>query len=152
MKSRSAVFTIAVSMMVLAALAAAACSSGTTSSTTTPSSTTTSSGGVSFSRDIQPIFNANCVVCHTGTSGPQGLTLDSGKAYGNLVNVNSTEAPSLKRVAPGSPDKSYIINKLLGTQTQAGGSGAQMPFGAQPLSQSTISLIQQWITAGAPNN
>ena len=156
MKSRSAVFTIAASMMVLAALAAAACSSGTTSSTTpkttTSSSTTTSSGGVSFSRDIQPIFNANCVICHTGTSGPQGLSLDSGKAYGNLVNVNSTEAPSLKRVAPGSPDKSYIINKLLGTQTQAGGSGAQMPFGAQPLAQSTISLIQQWITAGAPNN
>ena len=156
MKSRSAVFTIAASMMVLAALAAAACSSGTTSSTTpkttTSSSTTTSSGGVSFSRDIQPIFNANCVICHTGTSGPQGLSLDSGKAYGNLVNVNSTEAPSLKRVAPGSPDKSYIINKLLGTQTQAGGSGAQMPFGAQPLSQATISLIQQWITAGAPNN
>ena len=156
MKSRNAVFTIAASMMVLAALAAAACSSGTTSSTTpkttTSSSTTTSSGGVSFSRDIQPIFNANCVVCHTGTSGPQGLTLDSGKAYGNLVNVNSTEAPSMKRVAPGSPDKSYIINKLLGTQTQAGGSGAQMPFGAQPLSQATISLIQQWITAGAPNN
>ena len=156
MKSRSAVFTIAASMMVLAALAAAACSSGTTSSTTpkttTSSSTTTSSGGVSFSRDIQPIFNANCVVCHTGTAGPQGLSLDSGKAYGNLVNVNSTEAPSLKRVAPGSPDKSYIINKLFGTQTQAGGSGAQMPFGAQPLSQATISLIQQWITAGAPNN
>ncbi len=157
MKSRNAAFTIAASLIVLAALAAAACSSGTSSSTTpktttSSSTTTTSSGGVSFSRDIQPIFNNNCVVCHTGTSGPQGLSLDSGKSYGNLVNVNSTEATSLKRVAPGSPDKSYIINKLLGTQTQAGGSGAQMPFGAQPLPQATISLIQQWITAGAPNN
>ncbi len=156
MRSGNAAFTIAAGLMVVAALAASACSSGTSSSTTpkttTSSSTTTSTSGVSFSRDIQPIFNNNCVVCHTGTSGPQGLTLDTGKAYNNLVNVNSTEATSLKRVAPGSPDKSYLINKLLGTQTQAGGSGAQMPFGAQPLPQATISLIQQWITAGAPNN
>lgn len=156
MKFKNASFTIAASLIVLAALASAACSSGTSSSTTptTPasSSTTTTSGGVSFSRDIQPVFNANCVVCHTGTAGPQGLSLDAGKSYGNLVNVKSTEAPALNRVAPGSPDKSYIINKLLGTQTQAGGSGAQMPFGAQPLPQATINLIQQWITAGAPNN
>ncbi len=157
MKSRNSALTIVACLALLVVLGAAGCSSGTSSSTTTkttapPSSTTTSSGGVSFSRDIQPIFNANCVVCHTGANGPQGLSLDSGKAYGNLVNVKSTEAPALNRVAPGSPDKSYILNKLLGTQTAAGGSGAQMPFGAGPLPQATINLIQQWIAAGAPNN
>jgi hypothetical protein len=156
MRYRNATFAITAGLLLFAILGTAACSSGTSSSTTpkttTPSSTSTSSSGVSFSRDIQPIFNANCVVCHTGTSGPQGLSLDPGSSYKNLVNVKSTEAPSLNRVSPSAADKSYILNKLLGTQTQAGGSGAQMPFGATPLPQSTVSLIQQWISAGAPNN
>jgi hypothetical protein len=140
--------------MVLAVLGMAACSSGTSTTTTktTTTATTTSPGGVSFSKDIQPIFTSNCVVCHSGSNGPAGLSLDPGSAYKNLVNVKSTEATALNRVAPGAPDKSYILNKLLGTQTQAGGSGAQMPFGASPLPQATISLIQQWISAGAPNN
>ncbi len=142
------------SFVVLAGLGVSACSSGTpaTSTKTTTASTTTSSSGVSFSKDIQPIFTSNCVICHTGSSGPMGLSLDPGSAYKNLVNVKSTEAPSLYRVSPDAPDKSYIVNKLLGTQTQAGGSGAQMPFGAAPLPQSTVNLIQQWISSGAPNN
>jgi len=133
-----------------------------TSSTTTtqprtntsapPPTTSSTASSVSFSKDIQPIFNANCVVCHTGTSGPVGLSLDPGSSYKNIVNVNSTEAPALKRIAPGYPDKSYLLDKVLGTQTQAGGSGAQMPFGASPLPQSQIGLIRQWVSQGAPNN
>ena len=133
-------------------LATYGCSSGTTATTTTSATTTSSSSGVSFSKDIQPIFTSNCVVCHTGSAGPAGLTLDPGSAYKDLVNVKSSEAPSLMRVAPGSPDKSYLVNKLLGTQASVGGTGAQMPFGASPLPQTTINKIQQWISAGAPNN
>ena len=154
MRLRNGALIGAACMTAFFVLGTVACSSGTsttTTNTTTPA-TTTSSAGVSFSRDIQPIFTANCVVCHTGSNGPGGLSLDPGSAYKNLVNVKSTEATSLNRVSPGAPDKSYLINKLLGTQTQAGGSGAQMPFGASPLPQATISLIQQWISAGAPNN
>lgn len=80
-------------------LSAAGCSSSSSSSTT---STTTSpaQSGVSFSKDVQPIFNNNCVVCHQGTNGPAGLSLASGAAYSNLVNVKSSES-SLMRVAPG---------------------------------------------------
>ena len=72
-------------------------------------------------------------------------------AYQQLVNKPSLESPLL-RVAPGSPDKSYMINKLKGTQAQAGGSGAQMPFGGTPLSQGQIDQIALWISAGAPDN
>ncbi len=154
MKSRNGALAGAVCLTVAALMAMVACSSVTSSNTpkTTTSATTTSTAGVSFSRDIQAIFTSNCVVCHTDGSGPLGLSLDPGSAYKNLVNVKSIEAPSLNRVSPGAPDKSYILNKLLGTQTQAGGSGARMPFGAAPLPEATINLIQQWISAGAPNN
>lgn len=106
--------------------------------------------GVSFARDIQSIFNANCVVCHQG-KGPAGLSLQSDMAYNNLVNVPSSESP-LMRIAPGDPDKSYLPNKLQGTQGQVGGSGERMPFGAAPLPQTQIDLIRQWISQGAPNN
>jgi len=123
---------------------------GAKTSTTSPAPPTTSTSGVSLVKDIQPIFNSSCVVCHQG-AGQGGLTLEPGKAYTNLVGVKSIESP-LMRVSPGSPDNSYLLNKLQGTQTQVGGSGLQMPSGAPPLSSAQISLIQQWISQGALNN
>jgi hypothetical protein len=65
-----------------------------------------------------------------------------------LVGVASAEQPAVLRVAPGDPDSSYIIRKLQGTP---GISGAQMPADGPPyLPQSTIDVIRQWITNGAP--
>jgi len=61
--------------------------------------------------------------------------------------VPSAEQPAVLRVSPGNPDSSYIIRKLQGT---AGISGGQMPLGGPYLPQSTIDVIRQWITAGAP--
>jgi len=129
------------------AVASLACRGG--GATSTPGSPATSAG-VRLGNDIQPVFTGNCVVCHQG-AGQAGLTLEPGKSYGNLVNIASTESP-LKRVAPGAPDKSYLLNKLQGTQGQIGGSGAQMPYGAAPLPSAQIGLIQQWIQEGALNN
>jgi mono/diheme cytochrome c family protein len=106
---------------------------------------------VSLARDVQPIFNDNCVICHTGTNGPVGLSLDPAVAYSKLVGVKSSESP-LVRVSAGAPDNSYIIKKLTGTQAQAGGSGEQMPFGRSQLPQSKIDIIKQWISEGALNN
>lgn len=156
-RSKIAVSGIAVLLIILGLMSLPGCSTSgtqnpaTNTSTTSTSSTTSATSGVSFSKDIQPIFTNNCVICHQGTSGQGGLDLDPGAAYKNLVNAASSES-SLMRVAPNSADKSYLLNKLNGTQGQAGGSGAQMPYGAPPLSQSQIDLIQQWISAGAPNN
>ena len=135
-------------LMMSALIAASACSSG--SQTSTPA-TTTSSSGVSYSRDIQSIFNNYCVVCHQG-AGQAGLTLEPSLSYGKLVGVPSTESATELRVKAGSPDQSYLLAKLNGTQAQAGGIGAQMPYNAPPLSQAQISLVQGWIAAGAPNN
>jgi hypothetical protein len=106
--------------------------------------------GISFSRDIQPAFNANCVICHQG-AGPAGLGLDPGLSYVNLVGKLSSES-KLPRVAPGVPQGSYIVHKLQGTQVGAGGSGARMPYGGTPLPPPQIALIEGWIQEGAPNN
>ena len=131
-------------------LVASACSSG--SKTTAPAtSSVTSSSVVSFSKDIQPIFNSNCVICHQG-AGQAGLTLEPNVSYSKLVGIASTESTTELRVKAGAPEQSYILAKLNGTQVQAGGSGARMPYGASPLPQSQINLVQQWVAEGAPNN
>lgn len=138
-------------IMISALLVATGCSSGTKTTASTTSATSSTSTGVSYSKDVQPVFNSHCVVCHAG-AGQAGLTLEPNVSYGKLVGVASTENATEMRVKAGAPDQSYLIAKLNGTQVQAGGSGAQMPYGAAPLSQAQISLISQWITAGALNN
>jgi hypothetical protein len=98
--------------------------------------------GPSFS-EIQAIFNSRCVSCH-GFSG--GLSLSSSVSHGNLVNVPSSQIPSLDRVEPGDPDNSYLVWKIEG---RAGVSGSRMPLGGPFLSQDSINLIRDWIAAGA---
>jgi hypothetical protein len=142
-------FTVLLSLCVLIALAG--CSSAAPATPTATTTAPATKAGISFSKDIQPIFAANCLICHQGAAGIGGLSLDPAAAYNNLVNKPSTES-SLMRVVPGAPEKSYLLNKVLGTQTQAGGIGAQMPFNAPPLSQDMVNKIQQWISQGALNN
>jgi hypothetical protein len=92
------------------------------------------------------IFTPICSKCHIGAGAPEGLQLDAAHSYMLLVGMDSTEQPSVKRVAPGDPDSSYIVQKLEGLP---GISGVQMPYGGPYLPQSTIDVIKQWITAGA---
>ncbi|MEW6168106.1 MAG: hypothetical protein AB1651_10465 [Pseudomonadota bacterium] len=93
------------------------------------------------------VFTPQCASCHAGALAPQGLRLeDAQTSYDNLVDVPSTEVPAQFRVEPGSPDTSYLIDKLEGTQAV----GARMPLGQPPLDAETIGVIRQWISDGAP--
>jgi hypothetical protein len=93
------------------------------------------------------VFSPICAVpgCHGGAAAQQGLRLDAGFAYGNLINVPSPRDSSQVRVVPGNPDDSFIIHKLEGTQTL----GDRMPDGGPYLQQSTIDVIRLWIANGA---
>jgi len=95
------------------------------------------------------IFTPICTKCHQGAGAPEGLMLDQSHSYALLVGVASTEQPNVERVDPGNPDSSYLIQKLEDAPTI---SGAQMPFGGPYLQQSTIDVIRQWITNGAPQS
>jgi mono/diheme cytochrome c family protein len=108
---------------------------------------------ISLSAQIQPIFDQNCVVCHSKGAENGGLNLTRRKVYKNLVGTKSTEAP-LNRVEPGDPAKSYLIHKLDGTYRAVGGTGDPMPKMdiPHPLEASDMALIRGWIAEGAPNN
>jgi hypothetical protein len=106
-------------------------------------------GEVSFSGDIQPIFNSRCASsdCH-GSSTSAELDLRQGAAYGDLFSVRSTRESSFFRVDPGDAQNSYLVIKLEGRQNI----GTQMPQIGSNLSPAQIQMIRSWIDAGAMDN
>ena len=114
-----------------------------------------SAGEVSLARDVQPILDRHCVACHLYESQQGGLMLEAGETHAATVGVPSTQS-KLPRIAPGNPERSYLIHKLRGTHLKAGGSGAPMPFnadtGGNGLAKDELDLIEAWVRAGASNN
>jgi hypothetical protein len=104
-----------------------------------------------FSRIQVEIFTPSCAVsgCHDTSTHKSGLNLSAGNAYVQIVNIPSTELPTLKRVAPSDLNNSYLFQKINGT---ANIKGLQMPLGASPLNSDQINLVRDWILSGAPND
>ena len=101
-------------------------------------------GGEAASWDeVNDIFFAECAGCHYGM--PAGLAFAD--AYANLVNVESTQAPGMMRVAPGDLDGSYLWLKVTGMNGLVG-SGTQMPQGGA-LSDEDLATLRSWILGGA---
>ena len=94
------------------------------------------------------VLTPNCTGCHVGANAPQGLRLDAANSFAMLVNVASTEMPTLLRVKPGDPDNSWLVQKIDGRATI----GGRMPLGRAALPQASIDLVRSWIAAGATMN
>ena len=103
----------------------------------------------SFKKDVLPVLNSQCVMCHLPEVELGGLSLYP-DAWLNLVGIASKQS-SLKLVKPGVPDMSYMYLKLIGTYEAVGGSGLQMPP-AQRLDEAGLEAIRQWIEQGAKRN
>lgn len=84
---------------------------------------------ISYSQDIQPIFDTKCIRCHTNTNP----VLTSGVSYNNLMTGSY--------VVAGSPATSelYIVCKPGGSMSSY-------------TSSDNLALISRWITAGAKND
>jgi hypothetical protein len=109
-------------------------------------------GPVSLGRDVQPILNRHCALasgCHAGISPAANQNLSAGLTWVNVVNVDSVEVPTLKRVRPFESNQSYLVNKIEGTAGEVGGVPSRMPPGRPPLSPGEIQTIRRWIDQGA---
>ena len=91
------------------------------------------------------VFTPYCTGCHAGAGAPLGLRLTDDASYAALVNQVSVEQPGLKRVAPGNPGGSYLLQKVAGSAAV----GGRMPLGGPPLPDDAIAALRQWITDGA---
>jgi len=99
---------------------------------------------ISFKKDIAPILERNCQVCHTkGRAGyvKSGFSVTSyedimkGTKFGPVIIPNSSLTSSLVMLIEHRADPSI-----------------SMPHGRAPLPRQDIELIKQWIDQGARNN
>jgi PKD repeat protein len=108
-------------------------------------------GAATFTAVQQQIFTQSCAFsgCHGGSSPAEGMDLRAGAAYGEIVNVRSSQMSSLDRIEPSDPDSSYLYLKVTGDSSI---SGSRMPRGGSALSQELLDLLRDWIERGAPND
>lgn len=93
-----------------------------------------------------------CTQCHTnvGRTPSANLVLVEGQSYQMLVGQPSRGKTGAVLVVPGSPDDSYLMQKLAG---RADIVGARMPRNNGPfLTSGQMSIIRRWIQLGAKND
>ena len=105
---------------------------------------------VSFANQIQPIFDANCTVCHvSGGIADTIMHLNAEESFDALVGQASVQDASLTRVVAGDSGTSLLFEKVSSNSPPV---GARMPLDGAPLSDADIALIGDWIDEGAANN
>jgi hypothetical protein len=111
----------------------------------------------SFAGKVAPIFGTQvtlgrnrgkCTFCHYPDS-PTGLNiLDVFNPDTGLVGADSISSPK-KRVAPGSPEASFLVEKVESAMPKG---GARMPLQYPRLSAAELDTLKTWIELGAKND
>src|SRR5882724_1124918 len=82
---------------------------------------------IDFVKDIQPIFQKSCVMCHGALTQMAGLRVDA------------KQSVMAKVVIPGKADESKLYQRVAGI-----GDVARMPMGGR-LADAQIATIKAWI-------
>lgn len=95
---------------------------------------------VSYSLDIQPLFNSNCATagCHSGANPEGGLNLEASESYGQLMASGSGYVDTL------NPEFSLLYAQMNSV------SDPMPPTGR--LDKCTLELVLKWIRQKAKNN
>ena len=98
------------------------------------------SSQVSFVRDIAPVLEERCLVCHHRANAVNsgGLNLESRR----LAFSTGRNTPV---IIPGDPDRSPLVAALTAREIHP----VYMPPVAHRLSDRELELIQRWIAQGA---
>ena len=90
---------------------------------------------VDFQRDIQPLFQKNCIHCHGPEQQSGAMRLDR--------RNSAMQGRGSVRIGPGNSEASMVFLRISGTKY-----GPQMPLSG-PLKSEEINLIRAWIEQGA---
>lgn len=119
--------------------------------------------GSTFDRIQRQIFNQSCAVssCHDSQSQTGGLLLETGAAYGNLIDHVATKAaaqaagwPRVNTMAPTPVENletSFLWHKIEGDLPDDS-FGVRMPRDRPKLNGTLREIIRLWIEAGAPSS
>jgi mono/diheme cytochrome c family protein len=98
-----------------------------------------------FAEDILPLFEAHCASCHGGERPAAGLPLAASADVRSAAVRDSGEWLGWAVVAPGSPERSYLMYKVVGAPGLVG--GRMPPDGT--LAYDERKNLERWITLGA---
>jgi hypothetical protein len=124
---------------------------------------------VSYARDIQPIFNNQCIECHTPPGGlgysetggqfNNGLDLTETASYAKLLGTGqgavTFQAVGLTpkwRIRPGDLNESYLLQKVDTTRTPKFGKPMPLDGFGGYVEPFNLAALKAWILEGAPNN
>jgi hypothetical protein len=105
-----------------------------------------------FTRVQNEVFTPTCALagCHLGPkqAANEGLVLEAGAAYGNIVGIPSNQKAPMLRVKPNDPDNSYLVRKITPFTDI---NGARMPQTGS-ITDAQRKLVTDWVLRGAPND
>jgi hypothetical protein len=125
--------------------------------------------GVSYSREIKPLLDRRCTVCHYTGNGYADTEDPYDPERGLVGGPNEyfkghSHGPPLN-IAPGDPDNSFVFEKLTnpalkpeacttweqfsGEPCESFDAGTFMPPAPKRLNDTQIQVVRQWILAGA---
>lgn len=90
----------------------------------------------SFSSQVAPILQKNCLACHSSAAKMGGLVMESYE----LLMKGGAHGPV---IVPGKADQSRMVLLLEGKLAP------RMPLGGDPLPEADIAAIKAWINSGA---
>lgn len=93
---------------------------------------------VDYGRDIQPIFEKRCVMCHSENATMGSLNLET---YAGLQK-GGNNGPV---VSAGAPADSLLYRSLVGQAPEIG----RMPIGLEPVPPKEVAMVKAWIEEGA---
>lgn len=95
---------------------------------------------VSYTLNVKPIIVANCYTCHTDTS-----TNPDRPGYAFFNHFDQLQAVALRH-STVNPNYTVLIARLKHIESPG------MPFKRDPLPDSLIQIIVDWVLLGAPEN
>ena len=93
---------------------------------------------VDYTKDVKPLLQSKCVLCHGTLRAESGLRLD----FAGGISLGGDRGQS---VIANAPAESLLIQAIEGTTTDI----KRMPEDSEPLSAAQIQVLRQWITDGA---
>lgn len=88
-----------------------------------------------------------CSKCHQGSEPAASLNLEPDKAYGNLVNVQSSKSEGSIRVVPGDSEASFLYKVL--SEGDANVHYSHTVFFVENANAPLLPLVKAWIDEGA---
>jgi hypothetical protein len=90
-----------------------------------------------FTKQVQPILQRKCMMCHNAKLPQAGVRLDDGEAA--LKGGNSGPV-----IVPGKADQSKVYQRVISDRP-----GHRMPPVGPPLSPAEVATLKSWIESGA---